>query len=98
VSSYQKVSYLIVFIILKTPHNIQGKGKDESIKHRLERLENCHVGYEGTVPRESEHEGRDEHVENKDEKLGEHIRLIFGLNNFLKHLLDTDIFFYIECK
>jgi len=56
------------------------------------------VGHEGTVPRESENEGRDEHVENKDEKLGEHIRLIFSLNNFLKHLLDTDIFFYTECK
>jgi len=52
----------------------------------------------GSVPRESENEGRDEHVENKDEKLGEHIRLILSLNNFLKHLLDTDIFFYTECK
>jgi len=52
----------------------------------------------GSVPRESENEGRDEHVENKDEKLSEHIRFIFGLNNFLEHLLGTDIFFYTDCK
>jgi hypothetical protein len=97
VSSYQK--YLVNYnLYLKTSHNVQRKGKDESIKHRLEGLEDGHVRDKGSVPRESEHEGRDEHVENKDEKLGEHIRLIFGLNNFLKHLLDTDIFFYTECK
>jgi len=52
----------------------------------------------GLVPRESQNEGRDEHVENKAEKLGEHIRFILSLNNFLKHLLGTDIFFYTDCK
>jgi hypothetical protein len=50
----------------------------------------------GSVPRKSEDEGRDENVENEDEKLTEHVRLIFGLDNFLKHLLHTDIFFYIH--
>jgi len=56
------------------------------------------VRNEGTVPRESEDEGRDENVENKDEKLGEHIRLVFSLDDFLEHLLEVDIFFCTDCK
>ena len=49
-----------------------------------------------SVPRESEDECRDENVENKDEKLGEHVRLVLRLGNFLKHLLGVDIFFSVQ--
>jgi len=35
----------------------------------------------GSVPRESEYEGRDENIENKEENLCEHIRLGFGFGD-----------------
>jgi len=54
------------------------------------------VGDESPVPRKAEDEGRNENIENEHEKLGEHIGAVFSLDDFLKHLLDTDIFFCIN--
>jgi len=51
------------------------------------------VGDESSVPRNAENESRDENIEDKHEKLGEHIGLVFSLGNFLEHLLKADIFF-----
>jgi len=54
------------------------------------------VGDESPVPCEAEDEGRNENIDNEHEKLGEHIGLSFSLDDFLEHLLDTDIFFCIN--
>jgi len=44
------------------------------------------VLHEGSVPRVSENEGRDENIENEEEKLGEHIRLGFRLGDTVEDL------------
>jgi len=44
------------------------------------------VLHEGSVPRESENERRDENVENEEEKLSEHIRLGFRLGDTVDDL------------
>jgi len=41
---------------------------------------------EGSIPRISKHEGRDENVENKEEELSEHIGLSFRLGDTVKDL------------
>jgi len=40
----------------------------------------------GSIPRKSKDEGRDENIENKEEELGEHIRLSFRLGDTVKDL------------
>jgi hypothetical protein len=44
------------------------------------------VLHKGSVPRKSEDKGRDENVENEEEKLSEHIRLGFRLGDTVKDL------------
>jgi len=44
------------------------------------------VLHKGTVPRETKNEGRDENIENEEEKLGEHIRLGFRLGDTVEDL------------
>jgi len=51
------------------------------------------VGDESPVPCNTENESRDENIEDKHEKLGEHIGLVFSLDDFLEHLLEVNIFF-----
>ena len=41
---------------------------------------------EGSVPGKAQHKGRDEDIENEEEKLGEHIRLILRLDNTVDNL------------
>jgi len=40
----------------------------------------------GSVPSESEYEGRDENIEDKEEKLREHIRLVFRFGQTFDNL------------
>jgi hypothetical protein len=84
VSSYQK--YLVNYILNLTSHNAERQGKDESIKHGRDWLEDGNVLDKGSIPCISKHEGRDENVENKEEELGEHIRLSFRLGDTVKDL------------
>jgi hypothetical protein len=44
------------------------------------------VLHKRTVPRESEHKGRDKNVKDKQEELSEHIRLGLGLSDFVYDL------------
>jgi len=44
------------------------------------------VLHKGSVPRETENEGRDENVKNEEEKLGEHVRLGLRLGDTVEDL------------
>jgi hypothetical protein len=78
---------------LDTADNHQGNGEEKGVAQVLDGLEDGDVLHKGSVPNETENKGADEKGEHEDEKLGECIRLIFGFDNFLEHLLFTDIFF-----
>jgi hypothetical protein len=51
--------------------------------------------YEGAIPHETQKEGAYKDRQNKYEKLDECVRLSTRLGNFLDHLLQVNIFFYI---
>jgi len=44
------------------------------------------VLHKGSVPRETENEGRDKNVKNEEEKLGEHVRLGLRLGDTVEDL------------
>jgi len=79
------MNYWILWRYL-SPNNAEGQGKNEGIKHGLNWFEDGDVLDEGSIPRISKHEGRDENVENKEEELGEHIRLGFRLGDAVEDL------------
>ena len=74
------------YICLNSTNNAQRESEDEGIKHGRNWLENGNVLHKGSVPRETENEGRDENVKNEEEKLGEHVRLGLRLGDFVNNL------------
>jgi len=53
------------------------------------------VLHQRAVPHDTENERTDENRNHEDEKFADHIRLIFRFKDITKHLLHTDIFFFV---
>lgn len=83
----------VYYLTVKTSNHPDGNGKDEGIKHAVNRLEYGDMLDKRGVPYKTEDEGANEDRQYEDEELFYNIILIFRFNKVGEHLLHTDIFF-----
>lgn len=84
---------MCVNLTVKTGDHPERNGKNESVEHRVDRLEHGDVLHERRVPHETKDEGADENGQHEDEKLSNDIGPVFRLDKVVEHLQGTDIFF-----
>jgi len=84
------------YLTIKTADYAKRNREDESIEHVVDGLENGDVLHKRGVPHDTENERADENRNYEDEKFTNHIGLVFRLEDISKHLLHTDIFFFVN--
>jgi len=85
--SHETTSFRRLYRDLDTSDRRDRHGQHERVKERRDRLEHGDVLRQRAIPEDAEKEGPNQDIKQKHEGFGNHVGLIFSLDDFLEHFI-----------